>query len=257
MKGSNRRQQLNSQQRRQWQSIKPKNTELYNENTLTQLRKQSRSSLILPFLLQISPTSCLGFSALQSEQSQSTQRGDVCQAPQLAPASCRELKGCPATPGGDGTAKTTAGACMDSARSAASLPARENSFGKTRVTSNHQAGHPHGKKPSFRFFSITVLSFIFFLWLGLDEHPFSFPHCQCLVLSHPVPLHPHPLILQSPLLPKSGFISSSTSPTTRSPLSSYSQQRVLCFPADLNSSLLPWAKNHSEQWHFKLCREGR
>lgn len=81
--------------------------------------------------------------------------------------------------------------------------------------------------------------------------------CQCLVLSYPVPLHPYLPKLQNPLLPKSGFISSPTSPTTRSPLSSYSQRRVLCSPADLNSSLPLWAKNHSEQWHFKLCREGR
>lgn len=71
--------------------------------------EQSHSSLSLPFLLLISPTSCLGFSALQAEQSQGTQRGDVCQVPELAPASCRELKGSSATPKGDGIAKNTAG----------------------------------------------------------------------------------------------------------------------------------------------------
>lgn len=98
VKGSNRR--LSSQQRRQWQSTEPKNTELHNENTLTQLHKQSPPSLSLPFLLQIFPTSCLGFSALQAEHSQGTQRGDLCQAPELAPASCRELERCSATPGG-------------------------------------------------------------------------------------------------------------------------------------------------------------
>lgn len=181
----------------------------------------------------------------------------MCQAPELAPVSYRELKGCSATPGGDGTAKTTAGA-------AGIWPEVQHLFLPGRTVLERQ-GSPQiirlgilmGKNPSLRFFPITVLSFIFFLWLGLDEHPFSFPLCQCLVLSHPVPVHPYPPILQSPLLPKSGFISSPTSPTSRSPLSSYSQRRVLCSPADLNSSLPLWAKNHSEQWHFKLCREGR
>lgn len=63
VKGSKRRQQLSSQQRRQWQSTEPKNRELHNENTLTQLRRQSHSSLSLLLLLQISPTSCLGYGA--------------------------------------------------------------------------------------------------------------------------------------------------------------------------------------------------
>lgn len=45
---------------------------------------------------------------------------------------------------------------------------------KTSVTSNRQAGCPHGKSQAFFFFPITVLSSIFFLWLGLDEHPYSF-----------------------------------------------------------------------------------
>lgn len=76
-KGSNKRQQLGSQWRRQWQSIKPENRELYNENTLSQVCKQSHSSLSLPFLLHISPTSCLGFSAFQAEQSQA-HRGVTC-----------------------------------------------------------------------------------------------------------------------------------------------------------------------------------
>lgn len=52
----------------------------------------------------------LGLLSFPGRAITSTQRGDVCQAPELAPASCRELKGCSAAPRGDGTAKTTAGA---------------------------------------------------------------------------------------------------------------------------------------------------
>lgn len=39
---------------------------------------------------------------------------------------------------------------------------------------DRQAGYPHGKSQAFFFPPITVFSSIFFLWLGLDEHPFSF-----------------------------------------------------------------------------------
>lgn len=256
MKKSSKRQQLSSQQRRQWQSTKPKNRELYTENTLSQLRKQSHCSLSLPFLLLLFH---IILELLSFPGRAITGHTEGWRVPGTRTGSCFL----------QGTERLFSNSqrgwhcwnhcwgCRDLGRSAASLPTKENSFGKTRVTSNHQAGNPHGKITSLRVFSITVLSFIFFLWLGLNEHPFSFPLCQCLVLSHPVPLHPYPPILQNPLLPKSGFISSPTSPTTRSPLPSYSQWRVLCSPADLDSSLPLWAKNHSEQWHFKLCREGR
>lgn len=53
----------------------------------------------------------------------------MCQVPPVVPTSSNELKGRPATRGGDGNAKTIAVACMHMARSTSSLPDRDISFG--------------------------------------------------------------------------------------------------------------------------------
>lgn len=123
VKGSNRRQQLSSQQKRY--SKYP----LKIGSSIMKTPSTNSASRATFSCWRSLPPPALGFSALQSGQSKTMQRGAVAQVPPVVPASCSELKGCPATRGADGRANTIAVASMDMASSASPLPDRDISFG--------------------------------------------------------------------------------------------------------------------------------